>query len=204
MALIVFAKLLEVGLSTKAPVAYDAVGNVAQAGSSALLLLMEDKSYATFEQLPPYDLTPNPVMVIRHKVGDTENGHLMSNGQLEMVNRHLEGKGQPCAIPMPQTFSHIPADQIFVNLRNLVLSSGALERQSHLSSLERRFAVDHYTQVMDKYAALKFLYDLCLDDDLRAETMKALDEIPEQWRQESTLVEEWYKNLIDDLSSTAA
>lgn len=195
MALVVFAKLLELGLPDINPVAFDEEGRVVAPPTCVTLLLLEDEPYSDNDTLQNYDLG-TLVMVIRHSQNN--------QSQLDLVNRYLAADRTTIAVPISQRLSHVATDDVFVNLKEIVSFQSAEERQLSLRRLVSRFTVDHYTQLMDEYAALKFLHDLSPTDTLEIQAKKVREQIPETWRPAGSTVEDWYANMIRTPSFASA
>lgn len=191
MALVIFAKLTEIGLPTEDPIGYSADGNIAQTG--CVLLLMQDKTYEDTDSLPNYVLLP-PVMIIRHRQGE--------DSQLNLVNRLLTARNEATAIPIKRSFSHYDNESsgIFKHLKSIVACAAPADREKMLRELMSRFEADHFIQVMDRYAALTLLYKLSSDSSLLTPIAKLKELIPERWRNGHAAVEEWYTNMMKELT----
>jgi hypothetical protein len=191
VTLIVFGKLCEIGFADEKPVAYQGNGEVAEIEGGAELLLMQDKGYPDTEQLPAYVLD-SPVIVVRHSPDQS---------QFDMVKRYLEQKRRPSAISNSKRFSHIRSDPFFTSLGDIVSASDAAQRKPRLHALLRQFQEDHYTQIMDEYAALLFLWDISeRDDSLRVQINGIMELIPEEWRIQEATVEVMYEKMMQHLA----
>lgn len=194
MALVIFAKLKEIGLPTEDPFGYDAEGNVVKnAQTKCVLLLLQDKDYVGNDNLPEYDLPP-PVIIIQHRQGNV--------AQIDLVNRFLGKHIKPLASPINRTFSHIDNDSsgIFKVLKSIVACAASIDRKRVLRTLESRFVADHYIQVMDELEARRILDELSPDiNGLPTRIGELESQIPERWRVGDT-VEEWYTKMMQELT----
>jgi hypothetical protein len=189
VALIVFAKLNELGRPDLNPVAYDAEGKVAESGAAAALLLMQDVDYQDDQNLPKYEFSL-PVMVIQHRVGN--------NTQIKIVTR-----GIPGAIPISTGFSHIQSDNFFLNLKSIVSATDCHQRKPLIASLAAHLTEDYYTQLMDEYAAWGLLLTLPFPSkhEIIAKVENLKNQIPMAWRDETRTVEGWYRNMVNSFAS---
>lgn len=197
MALVIFAKLKDIGLPTEEPIGYDAEGNVVEnAQTKCVLLLLQDKDYVSNDKLPDYDL-PSPVIIIQHRQGNF--------AQIGLVNRSLTERIKPLASPVNRTFSHYDNENsgIFKVLKSIVACVTTIDRKRVLRSLESRFVADHYIQVMDELEARIILDSLSPDiNGLPTRIGELESQIPERWRVGDT-VEEWYTKMMQELTHVA-
>lgn len=194
MALVIFAKLREIGLLTEDPIGYDAEGNVVgNAQTKCVLLLLQDKDYAGNDSLPDYDLPP-PLIIIQHRQGNV--------AQINLVNRFLTGCQKPLASPINRTFSHRDDEGsgIFKELKSIVACVASIDRKRVLGTLESHFVADHYIQVMDELKARIILDELSPDiNGLPTRIGELESQIPGRWRVGDT-VEKWYANMMQELT----